>query len=346
MSSCFIIAEAGVNHNGSLKLALELIDQAAYVGADAVKFQSFKAEQLVSESAKTAEYQRTNTGLSDQLTMLKKLEMSVEFHQALMERCQEKNIDFMSTPFDIESAQYLVSGGMKNLKVPSGELTNIPFLKQLAALNKPMILSTGMATLDEVSDAVEAIRFERENLKLSGSLDQVLTILHCTSNYPANHEDVNLLAMMTMGKEFGVPIGYSDHTDGLVVPLAAVSMGAKVLEKHFTLDCGMEGPDHKASLEPDQFAEMVRQVRQVETCFGDGIKAPRPSELSVRSLVRRSVTLKADMSANQKITESDVCLLRPGSGVLPKDIHKVIGKRLKKDTKEGTQITFQDLIDA
>ncbi|WP_067587633.1 N-acetylneuraminate synthase family protein [Endozoicomonas ascidiicola] len=274
MKSCFVIAEAGVNHNGSLDIAFQLIDEAVKSGADAVKFQSFKADLLVTKNAKTAEYQRASTGIADQFSMLKKLEMSVEFHQQLFNHCKKQNIEFMSTPFDIDSAHYLIDSGMGRLKIPSGELTNIPFLKALCTFDKPIILSTGMATLEEVAEAVETIRNERLSLNLTGSLGRFLTILHCTSNYPAKYEDVNLKAMKTMASQFELPVGYSDHSDGIMVPVAAVAMGATVIEKHFTLSCEMEGPDHKASLEPGQLTEMVKQIRQVESCLGSGEKKP------------------------------------------------------------------------
>lgn len=344
IKSCFIIAEAGVNHNGSVDLALQLIDEAAKSGANAVKFQSFKAEHLVSRQAKTAEYQRDRTGIDDQHSMLKKLEMSEDFHQQLFERCKTKNIEFMSTPFDINSAQYLIELGMERLKVPSGELTNIPLLKALCAFNKPIILSTGMALMEEVYDAVEAISSERIRLNLKGALCDHLAILHCTSNYPAKHEDVNLRAMNSLAKEFNLNVGYSDHTDGILVPVAAVAMGATVIEKHFTLDREMDGPDHKASLEPNELSEMVRQIRQIEVCLGTGEKKPSDNELPVRDLVRRSITLASDIPANKPLREEDIILLRPGTGIPPKELEKVLGRCLKVSGREGTQINWQDLI--
>ncbi len=343
MKPCFIIAEAGVNHNGSLGIALKLVDEAAKAGADAIKFQSFKANLLVTKKAHTADYQHKNTGIKDQYSMLKKLEMSFEFHEKVVTYCKKQEIAFMSTPFDEESAKYLIDFGVEALKVPSGELTNTPFLKALCVYNKPIILSTGMASLEEVAQAVDLIKAERLRLHLTGELSNYLTLLHCTSNYPAKYEDVNLTAMNTMAKQFELPVGYSDHTNGLLVSLAAVAMGARVIEKHFTLDCTMEGPDHKASLEPDQLSEMINQIRLVERCFGNGEKEPRDSELPVRELVRRSVTLASDLPANKPIEAKDVVLLRPGTGIPPKDLEKVIGRSLKLGLVSGTQIKWKDL---
>ncbi|WP_330925633.1 N-acetylneuraminate synthase [Candidatus Sororendozoicomonas aggregata] len=342
--ACFIIAEAGVNHNGSLDLALKLIDEAAKAGADAVKFQSFKAEQLVSKFAKTAEYQRRNTGLGDQFFMLKKLEMSDQFHQQLFRHCKAQNIEFMSTPFDSKIAQYLVNCGMDKLKIPSGELTNLPLIQSLCALNKPIILSTGMASMDEVCEAVATIKAERSKLSLKGEISKFLTILHCTSNYPAQNEEVNLKAMNTMARLLDLPVGYSDHTDGLLVSVAAVAMGAKVIEKHFTLDRRMDGPDHKASLEPDQLAEMIRQIREVELCLGDGEKKPQPNEIPVRRLVRRSVTLTRPVIKGHVLTEDDLVLLRPGTGIAPADMDKVVGRVVSRTIGKPVTLCWEDLV--
>jgi len=343
MEKTFVIAEAGVNHNGSEELALQLVETAAKAGADAVKFQTFKAETLVSKSAATAEYQKQQTGSDDQYSMLKKLELTEPMHQKLIEHCRRYDIEFMSTAFDIDAARFLIGLGMEKLKIPSGELTNLPFIRDLAAFNKPMILSTGMSSLDEVKEAVTAVQEEREERGFSEPLEDMLTILHCTSNYPARVEDVNLKAMQTMACELNLPVGYSDHTDGIHVSVASVAMGAKVIEKHFTLDRDMPGPDHQASLEPDDLELMIKQIRQIEACLGDGQKAPRPSELPVRELVRRSVTLVNDKAAGEAIQAEDLVLLRPGTGIPPKHLNDVIGKHLKSSLEAGTVLTWPDL---
>lgn len=344
--SCFIIAEAGVNHNGSDDLALQLVEAAAKAGADAVKFQTFKAETLVAKGTATAEYQKEQTGSSDQFSMLKKLEMSESLHVKLIEHCKLNDIEFMSTPFDIDAAKFLIGLGMERLKVPSGELTNLPFIRELAAFNKPMIISTGMASLDEVEEAVSVIREERESRGFSEPLNKMLVVLHCTSNYPAKLEDVNLRAMQTMADELNLPVGYSDHTQGIVISVAATAMGASLIEKHFTLDRNLPGPDHKASLEPGELELMVQQIRQVATSLGDGIKKPRESELPVRELVRRSVTLVTDKAAGDIVQANDLVLLRPGSGIPPKQLQQVVGKRMKTDKKSGAVLNWQDLSDA
>lgn len=346
MKKCFVIAEAGVNHNGSEELALQLVETAAKAGADAVKFQTFKAETLVAKGTATAEYQKKQTGSTDQYSMLKKLEMSEDLHKKLINHCRQFGIEFMSTPFDLEAAKFLLGLGMEIIKIPSGELTNLPFISELAAFNKPMILSTGMASLEEVKEAVTAVRDERETQGFTEDLEDRLVILHCTSNYPAQYEDVNLKAMNTMATEFELPIGYSDHTDGVLVSVAAVAMGATVIEKHFTLDRNMPGPDHKASLEPDELELMVQQIRQIEACLGDGDKKPRDSELPVRDLVRRSVTLVTDKRAGEIIEAEDLVLLRPGTGIPPKDLQQVIGRYIKTDKKAGELLSWRDLVDA
>jgi N,N'-diacetyllegionaminate synthase len=342
----FIIAEAGVNHNGSEELALQLVEVAAKAGASAVKFQTFKAADLVAKGTATAEYQKQQMGNDDQFSMLEKLEMTEELHHKLVEHCRKHGIEFMSTPFDVEAARFLLELGMERLKIPSGELTNLPFIRELAAFNQPIILSTGMSGLGEVKEAVMAIRSEREKQGFSEPLAEVLTLLHCTSNYPARYEDVNLKAMQTMEEEFGLPVGYSDHTDGTLVSVVAVGMGAVVIEKHFTLDRNMPGPDHQASLEGEELGLMVKQIHQIEKCLGDGIKVPRASELPVRNLVRRSVTLMIDKMAGEVVKAEDLTLLRPGTGIPPKELKKVVGKRLKMSQKAGTLLAWQDLVDA
>ena len=323
----FIIAEAGVNHNGSIASAKQLIDVAAEAGADAVKFQTFIAEEVVSTDAPKAEYQKQTTDASEsQFDMIKKLELSKEDHQELMDYAKHKNILFLSTPFDEKSVDLLVELGVPLIKISSGEITNHPFLKYIAKKGLPIILSTGMSTLDEVAEAVSVI-------KNAGCKD--LTLLHCTSNYPARMEDCNLLAMKTMADAFDVPVGYSDHTPGIYVPLAAAAMGACVIEKHFTLDKSLPGPDHMASLEPDELEEMVRGIRLVEKARGSSIKAPVESEFEVRDIARRSIVAKVDIPAGTVITENMLAFKRPGTGVAPKDVSTILGKKtrlfIKKD---------------
>ena len=339
----FIIAEAGVNHNGSDELALQLVDVAARCGADAVKFQTFTADKLVRKGTEKAEYQKRETGEGDQHTLLKNLEMSEDLHRKLLERCKTLAIEFMSTPFDEEAADFLVALGMRHIKIPSGEITNHPFLAHLASKNIPLILSTGMATLAEIQEAVDVIRQTRELRGFEGELKAMLTVLHCTSNYPAAIEDVNLQAMTTIAQATDLPVGYSDHTAGTTVSVAAVAMGATVIEKHFTLDRNLSGPDHKASLEPDELAELVTRIREVERAQGSPVKQPCANELPVRELVRRSVTLVCNMAAGEQITTQHVALMRPGNGIAPKDLSAVIGRRVLHDLKGGVTLQWGDV---
>ncbi len=340
--STFVIAEAGVNHNGSADLALRLVDVAANCGADAIKFQTFTADKLVRRGAAKADYQQAATGHGDQHSMLTALELSPAMHRALFERCALRGIEFMSTPFDEDAANFLLSLGMMRIKIPSGEITNHPFLRQLARKDVPLILSTGMATLAEIQDATEVIRVEREAAGLLHPLAQMLTVLHCTSNYPAAFSDVNLRAMRTIADAIQLPVGYSDHTLGISVSAAAVALGATVIEKHFTLDKSMSGPDHKASLEPDELKAMIAQIRLVEQSLGDFRKEPTAAELPVRELVRRSVTSSRDLVAGQSIQSCDVCLLRPGTGIAPSELDNVIGRVLKKPVSVGTTLHWTD----
>jgi len=321
----FIIAEAGVNHNGSIALAKQLIDVAAKSGADAVKFQTFIAEEVVSTDAPKAEYQKQTTDASEsQLDMIKKLELSKEDHRELMDYAKHKNIMFLSTPFDNKSVDLLVELGVPLIKISSGEITNHPFLEYIAKKGLPIILSTGMSSLKEVAEAVSVI-------KEAGCKD--LTLLHCTSNYPARVEDCNLLE-----DAFDVPVGYSDHTPGIYVPLAAAAMGACVIEKHFTLDKNLPGPDHRASLEPAELEEMVRGIRLVEKALGSPVKAPVESELEVRDVARRSIVAKVDIPAGTVITEDMLVFKRPGTGVAPTDVSKLIGRKTKYDIKKDELI--------
>ncbi|MFC5299830.1 N-acetylneuraminate synthase [Azospira restricta] len=343
MKKTFVIAEAGVNHNGDENLALRLVETAARAGADAVKFQTFSAEKLVAPGAKKAEYQARETGDGDQYSMLKALELSEAVHRRIYERCSVLGIEFMSTPFDEDAADFLLALGMRRIKVPSGEITNEPFLEFLAAKGVPMILSTGMADLDEIRRAVAVVGAARERAGLEGSLADVLTILHCTSNYPAAYRDVNLRAMQTIAQETGLPVGYSDHTAGLAVSTAAVAMGATVIEKHFTLDRDLPGPDHKASLSPDELGALVRQIRDVDEALGSDEKCPTKSELPVRALVRRSVTTARPIQAGAVLGAADLALLRPGTGIAPADLARVVGRVACRDLPAGKTLQWTDL---
>ena len=335
-SACFVIAEAGVNHNGSIETALALVDAAAETGADAIKFQTFRAEALVRPGAAKAEYQERETGAGDQFSMLRGLEMSEEMHAAVFARCSARGIEFMSTPFDIASAHYLRELGMRRFKIPSGEITNFPLLEELAGFGRPLILSTGMASLEEVRAAVTAIR-------AAAAQGCDLTVLHCTSNYPADYADLNLRAMATIAEEIGVPVGYSDHSLGIAVPIAATAMGAAVIEKHFTLDRSMPGPDHKASLTVAELGEMIRAIRQVEAALGSPEKRPMPSELPVRALVRKSVTLVRPVAAGAPLVAEDLALLRPGDGLPPARLRDTVGRSLVRDLPAGTTLQESDL---
>lgn len=339
----FVIAEAGVNHNGSDALALQLVETAARCGADAVKFQTFSADKLVRPGAEKAEYQKRQTGEGDQYAMLKALEMSPELHRRLYARCSELGIEFMSTPFDEDAADFLLQLGMRRIKVPSGEITNTPFLEFLAAKDVPLIVSTGMASLEEIEEAVRVIAATRERLGLAAPLAEVVTILHCTSNYPAAFGDVNLRAMDTIARATGLPVGYSDHTLGLAVSTAAVALGARVIEKHFTLDRQLPGPDHAASLEPGELAALVGQIRAVEQALGSAAKQPTDSELPVRALVRRSVTAVRAIAEGAVVQAADLALQRPGTGIPPREAQQVPGKRARRAIPAGTTLQWSDL---
>ncbi|QDZ11635.1 N-acetylneuraminate synthase [Devosia ginsengisoli] len=338
----FIIAEAGVNHNGNADMALRLVDVAADAGADAIKFQSFSADKLTRLGADTAEYQRAATGHSDQYNMLKALEISEELHHALFERAHARGIEFMSTAFDEGSFDFLVALGLKRVKVPSGELTNTPFLRHMARSGLPLIVSTGMATLEEVVDAVSVIKATREAAGIV-PVPNDLAILHCTSNYPAMPEHVNLRAMQTIADATGAVMGYSDHTLGIAVSTAAVAMGAKTIEKHFTLDKSLPGPDHGASLDPEELKALVRAIRDIEKALGDGVKQPTASEVPIRALVRRSVTAVRDIEADATVRAEDITLLRPGTGIPPADLDKVYGRRTARRIAAGETVVWSDL---
>ncbi len=339
----FVIAEAGVNHNGDADRALAMVDVAAQAGADAIKFQSFSAEKLAGKTAEKADYQKRETGEGGQYAMLKALEMSSELHEALVTRCAEQGIEFMSTPFDEDAADFLLTLGMKRIKVPSGEIVNHPFLRHLADKDVPLIVSTGMADLAEVEEAVAVIGETRTRLGFAAPLTDMLTILHCTSNYPAAPEDVNLRAMTTIASATSMPIGYSDHTLGLAVPTAAVALGATVIEKHFTLDRTLPGPDHRASLEPGELAALIAQIRAVEAALGSPVKAPTASELPVRAVARRSVSSAHAMNAGHRLSLDDLVLLRPGTGIAPKHFEDLSGRTLVRDVAAGVPLTWDDI---
>ncbi len=332
---CFIIAEAGVNHNGDPALAQRLIDVAKAAGADAVKFQTFKADQLVTLDAPKAEYQLQQTEASEsQYAMLKRLELSTDTFRDLQQHCQAVGIRFMSTPFDEDSADVLSDLGVTIFKTPSGEITNLPYLAHVARKGVPMIVSTGMATLGEVEAAVNAIR---------AAGNPAIVLLQCVSNYPADPADVNLRAMQTMAQAFGVPVGFSDHTAGIEVALAAVALGACVIEKHFTLDRTMSGPDHAASLEPDQLAAMIRGIRNVEAALGHGRKEPAASELNTAEVVRKSLVAAHDLKAGMVLSAGELAVKRPGTGLPPAMRPYVIGRTLRVDVRAGTLIGLEML---
>lgn len=334
-----IIAEAGVNHNGSVELAKRLIDVAAEAGADYVKFQTFKAEKLVSAQAKRASYQVKNmkSGRAiSQLEMLKKLELTMGDFVMLKKHCQLKKIKFLSTGFDLESLDKLKKLELDFFKVPSGEINNLPYLEKIASFGKPVVLSTGMSTLADIERALVV-------LTTAGVKQRDITVLHCNTEYPTPAEDVNLRALQSIAAAFKVKVGYSDHTQGIVIPIAAVAMGATIIEKHFTLDQSMEGPDHKASLEPAELKEMVRSIRYLSSAMGDGIKKPSKSELKNIIVARKSVHTAKDLKRGAVLKETDLEMLRPGDGIDPMNSNQLVGKRLKKSLKKGVKLTYNDL---
>lgn len=319
MKKTLIIAEAGVNHNGDMNNAMKLIDVAVEAGVDYIKFQTFKTEKLVSKSAKKAEYQIQNTGGQEdsQYVMLKKLELSLQDHETLIHYCKKKGIQFFSTAFDLDSLEYLKEIGLELVKIPSGEITNLPYLRKAAKLFSKIILSTGMSTMNDISAAVEVFRAEGVN---------DITILHCNTEYPTPMQDVNLKAMLAIKEQFHTEIGYSDHTLGIEVPIAAVALGASVIEKHFTLDKTMEGPDHAASLEPFELINMVTAIRNIEKAMtGDGIKKPSPSELKNIAIARKSIVAATSISKGDVLSEKNLAVKRPGSGISPMRWDEIIG---------------------
>jgi len=328
----YIIAEAGVNHNGSPALARKLALAAKRAGADAVKFQTFKAELLAAPSARKAGYQVRTTGKDDsQLAMLKKLELSRAAHLRLKAYCRRLGIEFLSSPFDLDSAAFLLKLGLRTMKIPSGEITNLPLLRLLGRSGKKLIISSGMATLAEVEASLKA-------LYAAGARKADITLLHCNTEYPTPPRDVNLKAMAAMGARFGLKFGYSDHTEGITVPVAAAALGAEVIEKHLTLDKRMKGPDHKASLEPAEFAAMVTAVRAVEEALGDGVKRPTPSERRNAPVARKSITAAAPISKGERFTGENLSAMRPGGGLSPMLWDSVLGKKARRAFAPGEKI--------
>lgn len=326
----FVIAEAGVNHNGDIHIAKKLVDVAKESGADAIKFQTYISEKVVSRYAPKAEYQNANNPSDEtQLEMVKKLELSFDEFSQLSKYCKEKDIEFLSTAFDFDSIDFLNSLGLKRWKIPSGDITNLPYLIKIARLGKSVILSTGMSNMSEIKAAVSV-------LKENGSGE--ITILHCTTEYPTPYKDVNLNAMNTIKKEFNVPVGYSDHTKGIEIPVAAVAIGATVIEKHFTLDRNMKGPDHKASLEPDELKSMISAIRNIEIAMGDGEKKPADSEVKNMDIARKSIVANRNINKGEVFTEKNLTVKRPGNGISPMRWFEVIGQIAIRDFKEDELI--------
>lgn len=332
MEKVFIIAEAGVNHNGSIEIAKRLVDGAVEAGVDAIKFQTFKAEKLVTKSASKANYQKENTNQAEtQFEMLKKLELSKEMHIELLQYCREKGIQFISAPFDMESIEVLEELKIEIFKIPSGEITNLPYLRKIGKLNRKVILSTGMSNLDEIRKAVQVLYEE-------GTQD--ITILHCNTQYPTPMEDVNLRAMQTIKEKLNIKVGYSDHTLGIEVPIAAVAMGACVIEKHFTLDKNMKGPDHKASLDCKELAEMVRSIRNIEKALGREEKNITASELKNIEVARKSIVAARDICKGEVYSEENLTTKRPGNGISPMRWDEVIGQVANQNYKKDELITW------
>jgi len=335
MPQIFIIAEAGVNHNGSVDLALKLIDSAKASGADAVKFQTFRADKLATRSAHKAAYQeRTTASEESQFEMLERLELDTETHKRLIEHCCQVGIQFLSSPFDAESADLLAKMDIPLFKIPSGEITNLPFLDHVARKGRPIILSTGMSTLGEIEEALTVLR---------AAGNRQITLLHCVTEYPAPYAEVNLRAMNTLKAAFGLPVGYSDHTPGIEIPIAAAALGAAVIEKHFTVDRSLAGPDHAASLEPNELEQMVTAIRHVEAALGDGIKAPARCELANISVARKSVVAARSLIAGQRLTSDDLDIKRPGNGIAPRLKPMLIGRTLSSGVEKDEVLRWDHL---
>lgn len=332
MKKVYIIAEAGVNHNGDINIAKKLVDVASEAGADAVKFQTFKAEKIVSKNANKAEYQKKTTNVQEsQLDMIKKLELSEEEHIKLIQHCKDKQITFLSTPFDIGSVDLLLKLGLYIFKIPSGEITNLPLLRKIGSLDKKVIISTGMSNLGEIEAALNIIID-------AGTKIENITILHCNTEYPTPFEDVNLNAMITIKNAFNVKVGYSDHTEGTEVPIAAAALGAEIIEKHFTLDKNMGGPDHRASLEPEELKQMVKAIRKIEKSIGNGIKSPSPSEKKNINIVRKSIVASKSIKKGDIFNSDNITVKRPGNGLNPMMWDYVIGRKAKMDFIEDEYI--------
>ena len=356
MKHTYIIAEAGVNHNGNRKMAFQLVDAAVEAGVDAVKFQTFKAENVVTRNADKAVYQKITDNTETHFEMLKKLELSHDLHCDLIEYCQKNKIEFLSTAFDLESLNFLANClNLKTLKIPSGEITNGPLLLAHAKTGCNLILSTGMATLGEIEEALgvlafglmgdnnikpSKIAFQQAYFSTEGQkiLKDKVTILHCTTEYPAPPNEININAIQTMRSAFGLQTGYSDHSEGITIPIAAVAMGAAVIEKHFTLDRTLPGPDHKASLEPGELKAMVKSIRNVELSMGDGIKKPVKSELKNMSIARKSLVATKDIKKGEKYTEDNITIKRPGTGISPMEYWDIVGKVIQQDFYEDEVI--------
>ena len=333
----YIIAEAGVNHNGSLKKALDLINMAKKAGADCIKFQVFDSSKLSTKQNKLAPYQKNNTEFKTQIEMLKKYQLNKSQYLKLYSHSKIKKIDFLCSPFDIESIDLLCSMGIKSFKIPSGEITNYPYLKNITTKNKPIILSTGMANLSEITRAVEIFT-------ANGISKDIITVLHCNTEYPTPMKDVNLKAMLQIKNSLGVKVGYSDHTEGIEIPIAAVALGASVIEKHFTIDRELPGPDHRASLEPNELKSMIKSIRNIEKAIsGNGKKEPSDSEMKNIDIVRKSIHILKDVKKGQKISEDLLIPLRPGNGISPMEIPKIIGKYFVKDLKSYSKLKYSDL---
>jgi N,N'-diacetyllegionaminate synthase len=332
----FLIAEAGVNHNGDVALALRLCDAAKSTGADAVKFQTFRAEDLVVRGAPTAQYQERQTGVQDQYLMLEKLELSEKQHRVVKVHCDAIGIEFFSTPFSVAATDMLVRLGVRRLKLSSGELTHRALVEHAAATQLPLLMSTGMGTMDEIKDAIGWVKAARGHLR-------DVVVLHCTSAYPAPDESLNLRAMVSMARDLGIATGYSDHSLGVEAPLAAVALGACVIEKHLTLDRHMSGPDHSASLEPGEFAQMVAGIRRVSAMLGDGVKAPLPEELDTARVARRSVVAAMDIAAGELITEEKLACRRPANGIEPRYFPQVVGRRAAVAISAGSAMQWDSL---
>jgi N,N'-diacetyllegionaminate synthase len=325
MRNVLIIGEAGVNHNGDIDIARKLIDVAVEAGVDMVKFQTFITEEGITGNAEKAEYQLSATDKNEtQFEMIKKLELDREAHEELIRHCNQKGIRFLSTAFDHPSIDLLHKLNIPLYKIPSGEITNLPYLRYIGKMGKPVILSTGMATLKEVEDAINI-------LEESGTLRDEITVLHCNTSYPTPMEDVNLKSMLTIQDELGVKIGYSDHTLGIEIPIASVAMGARVIEKHFTLDRNMEGPDHQASLDPSELKAMVKAIRNIEKALGDGVKKPSSSEMKNKSVARKSIVAARNIQKGETFTKEHLAIKRPGTGISPMKWDEIIGKVAKKN---------------